>query len=452
MAFTPRLTDANMVNNPWWYSKQNPLYDAGYGLPNCTCYAYGRYAEIRGAFANLPVGNAGKWFEQATSFDRGQTPRLGAIMVWKDTESPNLFAGHVAVVEGFASDGGIICSNSAWQGTYFWTATVYASNQYRMSWMLKNGRHYGFMGFIYNDSPDTMPDPGDITDPALDAIPDGEWQAKRTGGYAMESNEAWNNACRIYHMLRSAVSDATPNGWTLNAICALLGNIDAESSYNPWQWESDNILPQGSDKRFNSSGPGYGLVQWTPASGYLDNPIAQANDYYAPNDSNQTGRASDGFAQIVLMNQTTGSGPYQQWYSTKAFTTRYANGERFTGMTWNDFRNSKDTPERLAEAFVICYERPGYQRGTKIPLLLRRRINAARYWYNKFVNYASSNTPPKPEEPEDEPGNEPGPEPEPPENPGEETGPEEETDPPYPDYFAIKKRTKGFIMIGKRRL
>lgn len=46
-------------------------------------------------------------------------------------------------------------------------------------------------------------------------------------------------------------------GWTRNAICAMLGNMEAESGINPGIWE--NLTPwQG----------GYGLVQWTPYTKY----------------------------------------------------------------------------------------------------------------------------------------------------------------------------------------
>ena len=40
VAFVPRLTRDGMQGNPYWYSR-NPFYLAGYGLPNCTCYAFG---------------------------------------------------------------------------------------------------------------------------------------------------------------------------------------------------------------------------------------------------------------------------------------------------------------------------------------------------------------------------------------------------------------------------
>ena len=45
MAFTPRLNDNGILNNPKWYS-DNPFYQSGYGMPNCTCYAWGRFWEV----------------------------------------------------------------------------------------------------------------------------------------------------------------------------------------------------------------------------------------------------------------------------------------------------------------------------------------------------------------------------------------------------------------------
>ena len=42
-------------------------------------------------------------------------------------------------------------------------------------------------------------------------------------------------------------------GWTPNAICAMLGNMQSESSINPGIWES--LTPYSG---------GFGLVQWTP--------------------------------------------------------------------------------------------------------------------------------------------------------------------------------------------
>ena len=50
-------------------------------------------------------------------------------------------------------------------------------------------------------------------------------------------------------------------GWSKNAIAAMLGNMQVESTINPGLW-------QGFDE-FDYDG-GYGLVQWTPASKYID--------------------------------------------------------------------------------------------------------------------------------------------------------------------------------------
>lgn len=158
MTFTPRLDDTGMAGNPWWYSNGNVFYAAGYGLPNCTCYSYGRYAEVRNAFANLPTGNGGDWYDAATSFNRGQTPQLGAIACYKSTSG--IYDGHVSVVEEIdVLNGSITTSNSAYGGTYFWTETVYASNNYLASWMTPPNRDYFFQGFIYNDGyvPPTPP-------------------------------------------------------------------------------------------------------------------------------------------------------------------------------------------------------------------------------------------------------------------------------------------------------
>lgn len=46
-------------------------------------------------------------------------------------------------------------------------------------------------------------------------------------------------------------------GWSKNAICAILGNMESESGINPGIWE--NLTPGRG---------GYGLVQWTPYTKY----------------------------------------------------------------------------------------------------------------------------------------------------------------------------------------
>ena len=149
MPFTPRLNSTGMNGNPWWYSNSNIFYAAGYGLPNCTCYAYGRYAEARNDWAPLPSGNGGDWYDAATNFQRGPVPQLGAVICY--TSPSQQWDGHVAIVEVINADGTIVTSNSAYGGSYFWTATVDPNDGYLEAWMKPPTRDYVCQGFIYND-------------------------------------------------------------------------------------------------------------------------------------------------------------------------------------------------------------------------------------------------------------------------------------------------------------
>ena len=158
MAFTPRLNSSGMQGNHIWYL-DNPFYQAGYGLPNCTCYSWGRFWEVSDPFGGsstrpqLPTSNAGKWFERVDTsiYEKSDqlVPQLGAIICFEDDNPDG--AGHVANVEEIINDGeSIVCSNSAWGGSYFYTTTLYRSNNYKYS-------HFTFQGFIYH--PDYPPGP-----------------------------------------------------------------------------------------------------------------------------------------------------------------------------------------------------------------------------------------------------------------------------------------------------
>lgn len=143
--YTPRLDSSGIEGSYYWYAG-NPFYQSGYGLPNCTCYAFGRFWEIsdsQGNYSNkptLPLGDAGTWYANATSYERGQTPQLGAVICWSDNSGG---AGHVAIVEQIKENGDIVTSNSGYPNSFFWTQTIYKSNGY-------NSSGYTFQGFIYN--------------------------------------------------------------------------------------------------------------------------------------------------------------------------------------------------------------------------------------------------------------------------------------------------------------
>lgn len=166
--YSPRLNANGISGNRLWYS-DNPFYNAGWGLPNCTCYAWGRFWEIGGGTSDhrptLSLGNAEDWYNFNDGYDRGNSPALGAVICFRD--GPYSGNGHVAVVEQINDDGSIITSNSAWDGAYFYTQRLEPPN-----YLPATG--YIFQGFIYNpyagDHP-IPPGPGGNNFPI--------WMAKR---------------------------------------------------------------------------------------------------------------------------------------------------------------------------------------------------------------------------------------------------------------------------------
>lgn len=149
MAFTPRLTEIGILNNPYWYAR-NPFYQSNVGLPNCTCYAWGRWWEIADPNVqyinrpNLSLGNAKEWYGYTEDgYERGQVPKLGAVICFAP-ESGSTRVGHVGVVEAIYSDH-ITTSNSDYGGEYFYLENLYPN---------QNGKYthsiYTSQGFIYN--------------------------------------------------------------------------------------------------------------------------------------------------------------------------------------------------------------------------------------------------------------------------------------------------------------
>ena len=145
--YIPRLTSRGIRGNPYYYSR-NPFYQAGYGMPNCTAYAWGRFwesADVDHNFSNRPTlstGNAEDWFRHTSDgYERGTEPALGAVLCLAD--GPFSGDGHVAIVEEIYQDGSINTSNSAYGGAYFYTDILRPPN-----YLPQTG--YRFQGFIYN--------------------------------------------------------------------------------------------------------------------------------------------------------------------------------------------------------------------------------------------------------------------------------------------------------------
>ena len=126
-------------------------------------------------------------------------------------------------------------------------------------------------------------------------------------------------------------------GWTKNAIAGMLGNMETESTINPGIWQS---------LRTNWYNGGFGLVQWTPATKYLDWAKARGLDY----------RKMDTNLKRILYEVDKNI----QWINRN--------------MTFKEFTKSKKSPYELGLLFLKHYERPANpnqpNRGTQ-----------AEYWY-----------------------------------------------------------------------
>lgn len=136
-------------------------------------------------------------------------------------------------------------------------------------------------------------------------------------------------------------------GWTPQAVCGMLGNIQSESGIVADIWES-------------GVGPGYGLVQWTPSSKLIDWCNSQGLDYH------------DIGAQCARINYEMNNG------------IQFAPSMSYT-MTAQQFIKSTESANTLGLVFLANYERPlnpdQPQRGTQ-----------AEYWYSLL----SGNTTPTP--------------------------------------------------------
>lgn len=158
-----------------------------------------------------------------------------------------------------------------------------------------------------------------------------------SNSYLTQSQMA-SNAQYILNYLRV-------RGWTKNAVCGMLGNMQTESTINPGLWQSFQA---------NNMNVGFGLVQWTPASKFIN--WANENGLNHLNIDSQLMRIL-----YEVENKI-------QWYSTSNYPMSFVN-----------FTQSTQSPSYLAAAFIYNYERPASYS------TLSTRQSQANYWYNNLV-------------------------------------------------------------------
>lgn len=152
-----------------------------------------------------------------------------------------------------------------------------------------------------------------------------------SGNRVLTESERENNATIIYTYFYNL-------GYSINAICAMLGNFEYESYLCPDKWEDKYPPYQG----------GYGLIQWTPYTLYADN----YSDWHTNHNR-----------QLDFIN----SGDVANWIPTGAYP-----------LPWNLFKISQGDLEYLTKAYF--YER---ERGTWSDL----RITYANKWFKFFEHY-----------------------------------------------------------------
>jgi hypothetical protein len=193
------------------------------------------------------------------------------------------------------------------------------------------------------------------------------WNNKSRGAYGRESSEALENARMGYSILSA-------RGFTLPAFCAVWGNVEAESGYNPWRWQSDVVLPYGDDRINRQNGHAYGLVQWDPANKYINGGASYSG--YGPNYSDRTGSANEGTAQLNFLDATAvSSGQY------------FPNPNYNYQISYNNFKAA--TLDQYSIAWLTRAWFHNYERGTWSD----SRTTAAQYWYDTLSGEPPAPTP-----------------------------------------------------------
>lgn len=212
------------------------------------------------------------------------------------------------------------------------------------------------------------------------------WSAKPSGGYDRSSTEAKNNILCARDILLNEY------GYTLQAVAGIMGNSQAESGLNPWRWQSDS---------YNTSA-GYGLFQYTPASGYIS--LSSSTPNLSTTAQTDGATAEDGANQVRVFASNTlskwVSNCWRSYWDKTTYAEAYARATHCletwgNGSTITMTQFSKCTSvEDSAFIFLACFE------GSAVPTTYTTRQNNAQWIYDNILN---GSEPPEPPEPEPEP-------------------------------------------------
>ncbi|MBQ6806244.1 MAG: hypothetical protein IJO97_02285 [Lachnospiraceae bacterium] len=189
----------------------------------------------------------------------------------------------------------------------------------------------------------------------LDGIEEIEVYGKQgTSKEPLPDEQQTANVEYIYDYLRQ-------EGWSKEAICGALGNINEESHFNPGVWQdAENIYL------------GYGLTQWDDGADFLAwaGLDAETANYIA---NNSPQRLMDKELEFLLITCNPNTTDTQcRWYGTLGYNSPY-------DMSFEEYKVSTHSVGDLALVFHGSYERSADgEKG------LSERIAAAEAWYEYF--------------------------------------------------------------------
>lgn len=167
---------------------------------------------------------------------------------------------------------------------------------------------------------------------------------------AVTSND---NATRIAQGFAAA-------GFSKEATAAALGNLEAESGFNP--------------QAVNASSGATGIAQWLPAS--------KISNWLNSNGHSDMDML-DLDAQLLFLIEATAksSGSWNDYYLSNFESEGYSAAEGATGQRlYNTWKNSSDV-KAAAVAWMDGFERPGHTSSEA-----QRRANYAQAWYDTGLN------------------------------------------------------------------
>ena len=166
-----------------------------------------------------------------------------------------------------------------------------------------------------------------------------------SGNYYLSLDDTINNG-------NLAASEFRRRGWSVNAIAAVLGNMQSESGINPGIWEM--LTPEYIPEYGRESG--YGLTQWTPYTKYSD---------WAG-----TGWENNGPKECERVDFEAENG--LQWgYNTILGLN--------PPISFKEFKTSRLPVDSLAEYFLYFYENPADPVGQRAI-----RQQQALEWYKRL--------------------------------------------------------------------